>query len=141
MDHAERVAYLNGRIVPESEALISFRDSMALNGEGVYDTERTFEGRIFKLQEHLDRLWRSLAYLRIPPPLEMEELAEITKEVASRNYRVMQEDTWVSQRISRGTPIGCTILAFTCALAIASASTARSAGRIEGRVRLGRSAR
>ena len=101
----ERVTYINGRIVPDSDALISFRDSMAMNGEGVYDTERTFDGQVFKLREHLDRLARSLEYLRIEPPIAFDELEEITLEIARRNYEIVGEDLWVSQRISRGTPL------------------------------------
>ena len=65
----ERVARYRGAIVPESKVRISFRDSAAVRGEGVYDTERTFGGRIFRLEQHLDRLIdsaRALAFQSIP---------------------------------------------------------------------------
>jgi branched-chain amino acid aminotransferase len=105
MDTEERVAYYNGQILPESQVRIPFRDSAAIRGIGVYDTERTFAGKIFRLQEHLDRLWRSLAYVRIDPPIAQDELAAITEEVAARNLPIVGDDLWVSQRISRGAPI------------------------------------
>ncbi|MFN8592866.1 MAG: aminotransferase class IV [Thermomicrobiales bacterium] len=101
----ERVAYYNGQILPESQVRIPFRDSAAIRGVGVYDTERTFAGSIFKLQEHLARLWRSLAYVRIPPPLPQEELAAITAEVVAHNLPIEGRDLWVTQRISRGAPV------------------------------------
>jgi branched-chain amino acid aminotransferase len=98
----ERVAWYRGEIVPESQVRISFRDSAAVRGEGVYDTERTFDGRIFRLEQHLERLWRSMAYLGIAPPIERAELASITEEVARRNVEIVGDDVWVTQRVSRG---------------------------------------
>ena len=63
----ERVAYVNGKIVPESQAKVSINDVGFLYGDAVFDTTRTFGHRIFKLQEHLERLYRSLKYMRIDP--------------------------------------------------------------------------
>jgi len=100
----ERVAYYRGKIIPESQVLISFRDSAAIHGEGVYDTARTFGGRIFKLREHLDRLWRSMRYLRIEPPVSFQELEEISDEVARCNVAICKQDVWVTQRVSPGAP-------------------------------------
>lgn len=100
----ERVAWHRGEIIPESEVRISFRDAAAVRGEGVYDTERTFGGRVFRLDQHLDRLWRSMAYLGIEPPMERAELAAITHEVAGRNAEIAGDDVWVTQRVSRGVP-------------------------------------
>jgi hypothetical protein len=57
MADRERVAYFNGEIVPESQVLISFRDRSFKYGDGVFDMTRTFGGRIFRLQEHIDRLY------------------------------------------------------------------------------------
>lgn len=102
---AERVAYFNGTIMPESEVRIPFRDLGWMRAVAVYDTARTFGGAIFKLQAHLDRLWRSLNYARIPIPMPMADLAEATIEVARRNYDIVGGDIWVSQRISRGVPL------------------------------------
>jgi len=100
----ERVAWFRGEIRPEREVLISFRDGAAVHADGVYDTERTFRGRIFRLDQHLDRLWRSMAYVGIQPPITRAELAEITLEVARRNYEICGRDIWVTQRVSTGTP-------------------------------------
>ncbi|MBI2964672.1 MAG: hypothetical protein HYY34_00550 [Chloroflexi bacterium] len=69
----ERVAYINGKIVPESQALVSFRDRGFLYGDAVFDTTRTFGHRIFKLEQHIDRFFRSLKYVQIDPGLSPKE--------------------------------------------------------------------
>ena len=100
----ERVAYFNGSIVPESQVLLPFRDRGFLYGDAVFDTARTFGGRVFKLQEHVDRLYRSLRYTQIDPGLTAGEMKTITEEVLERNVPLLgeDEDYWVSQRVSRG---------------------------------------
>jgi branched-chain amino acid aminotransferase len=100
----QRVVYLNGRIVPESEALLPFRDRGVKYGDAVFDTTRTFGHKIFKLREHLERLYRSLRYLRIDPGLSLDEMAAVTENILSRNLPLLgpDDDYWVSQRITRG---------------------------------------
>ncbi|MGE0256040.1 MAG: aminotransferase class IV [Alphaproteobacteria bacterium] len=100
----QRVAYFNGAIVPESEVVLPFRDRGVKYGDAVFDTTRTFGHRIYRLGEHLDRLYRSLRYLRIDPGLSPAEMARATEEVVDRNLPLIakDEDYWVSQRITRG---------------------------------------
>lgn len=107
MSTAERVAYFNGAIVPESQVLVSFRDRSFKYGDGVFDMTRTFGGRIFKLREHLERFERSLKYVGIDPGVSMDELAAISEEVVARNLPLLPEgsDYWVGQRVSRGVDV------------------------------------
>jgi len=100
----QRVVYLNGTILPESEAVLPFRDRGVKYGDAVFDTTRTFGHRIFKLREHLERLYRSLRYVRIDPGLLLDDMAAITEDVVTRNLPLIgpDEDYWVSQRITRG---------------------------------------
>jgi branched-chain amino acid aminotransferase len=100
----ERVAYFNGRFVPESDVLIPFRDRGFMAGDAVFDTARTFRHKIFKLKEHIDRLYNSLRYIQIDPRVPPKELTAVTEEVIARNLHLIDadEDYWVSQRISRG---------------------------------------
>ncbi|MDF1586630.1 aminotransferase class IV [Marinimicrococcus flavescens] len=100
----ERIAYFNGRFVPESEVLVPFRDRSFIYGDGAFDLTRTFGHRLFKLREHVDRLYRSLRYLRIDPGMGPEEMCRITEEVFERNRHLLgaDDDYWVGQRISRG---------------------------------------
>ena len=104
MATANRIAYFNGRYLPEREVLVPFRDRGFKYGDAVFDTTRTFGHRVFKLAEHIERLYRSLRYLRIDPGLTPEALIEITGEVVRRNLPLLEpdEDYWVTQRVSRG---------------------------------------
>jgi branched-chain amino acid aminotransferase len=101
---SERIAYFNGRFVPESQVLIPFRDRGFKFGDAVFDTTRTFGHRIFKLREHVDRLYRSLRYLRIDPGLSPAAMIEVTDDVLRRNLPLLEpdDDYWVTQRVSRG---------------------------------------
>ena len=56
---AEWIAYVNGEYVPQSEAKLSIFDHGILYGDGVFDTCCTWNGYIFKLDQHVDRLFRS----------------------------------------------------------------------------------
>lgn len=100
----ERLAYVNGAFVPESEARISIHDLGFVYGDAVYDTARTFRGRLFKLSEHVERLYRSLRYLRIDPGLAPREMQRLTEDLVERNLPLLRagEDFWVTQRVSRG---------------------------------------
>ena len=100
----ERVCYFNGEIVPESRAVVSFRDRSFRYGDGAFDTTRTFGHRIFKLEEHIVRFYKTLRYLRIDPGMAPSEMKRRTEEVLARNLHLLgpDEDYWVFQRISRG---------------------------------------
>ena len=63
----ERVAWFNGKIVRESEVLIPFRDQGFLRGDAVFDMTRSFNGKAFRLAEHIARLYRSLQIPRHRP--------------------------------------------------------------------------
>ena len=99
-----RIAYFNGRLVPETQVVIPYRDRSFNRGDGCFDMTRTFDGRIFRLGEHVERLYRSLSYLGIDVGLEPKEMIAITEEVVERNesLRPAVGDWWVAQRISRG---------------------------------------
>lgn len=104
----QRVAYFNGDIVPEFDVRVSFRDRGFKYGDAVFDTTRSFGQRIFKLDEHLDRFYRSLRYLRLDPGLSKAEMARISEDVFARNRHLLgpDEDFWLSQRVSRGADPG-----------------------------------
>lgn len=100
----ERIVYHNGRYVPESQALVPFRDRSFTYGDGCFDMTRSFGHRIFRLKEHLDRFARSLRYLGIDPGMSMTEMASISEEVFERNRHLLgpDDDYWLGQRVSRG---------------------------------------
>ncbi len=100
----ERIIYLNGSFVPESEAKVSVLDSGFNAGDGVYDVTRTFGHKPFKLREHTERLFRSLQYTRIDCGMSLEEMEKTTLEVLERNKPLLREneDCALWQVVSRG---------------------------------------
>ncbi len=103
----QRVVYFNGDIVPEDEARLPFRDRGFRYGDAVFDMTRTFDKRIFRLKEHLDRFYKSLRYAQIDPGLDKREMTDITEDVLARNLHLLDEgeDYWVGQRVSRGVDV------------------------------------
>jgi branched-chain amino acid aminotransferase len=100
----ERVAWFNGKIVRESEVLIPFRDQGFTRGDAVFDMTRSFNGKAFRLEEHVRRLYRSLKYLDLDPGLSPAEMVAISTDVLDRNRHLLMagEDYWLAQRVSRG---------------------------------------
>ncbi len=100
----EFTAFFNGEWVPYSEVKIDPFDRGFLMGDSIYDVERTFDGKIFRLHAHMERLYRSLQYTRIDPGLTQDEMAEVTEEVVRRNegLRPPGSDWSVRQVVTRG---------------------------------------
>ena len=88
----ERFVYLNGAFVPQSEAKISVMDWGFSGGDGVYEATRTFGHELFRLEEHLDRLDRSLAYARIESGLSRDEIAQASRETVKQNTKTVGAD-------------------------------------------------
>lgn len=85
MQVLEGVAYVNGEYFKADEAKISIFDQGFLFGDGVFDTLIVKNGFIFKLDRHIDRLYRSAKAIKINPPLSKEELKEIIIETVRRS--------------------------------------------------------
>ncbi|MBI4337978.1 MAG: aminotransferase class IV [Chloroflexi bacterium] len=102
----ERVVYLNGKFVPESQATVSISDHGFTHGDAAFDTMRTFKGKVFKLKEHVERLYRSCKYAGIDPGISQGEMSRLTDEVVERNKHLLgpSDDFWVTQRVTRGVP-------------------------------------
>ena len=104
MSENKPVAFFNGQLLPETNVGISIRDRGFLYGDAVFDATRTFQGKTFKLREHVDRLFNSLRYLRIDPEMTKEDMISWSLKVVEHNYPLLPDgqDLWVMQRISRG---------------------------------------
>ena len=100
----ERMAWFNGELMPESEVRISFRDRGWLFGDTAFDVARTFGGKPFRLREHVERLYRTLAYMQVDPGMTPDEMCRVSEQVLEANRPLLQPDRdyWVGQRISRG---------------------------------------
>lgn len=76
--------YLNGSYVPYEQALIPFEDRGMLFADGIYEVVRAYNGRLFEMEAHLERMVASAAELRLALPTALE-LAEIVRGVLARS--------------------------------------------------------
>ncbi len=80
-----RYCYLNGDIIPESEAKVSIFDIGMLRGFGIYEALTTLNGKVFMCDDHLARFRRSAQFLDIPVPVSDEEIVRIMYELVEKN--------------------------------------------------------
>jgi branched-chain amino acid aminotransferase len=96
--------YLNGKLVPGKEAVISVFDHGFLYGDGIYETMRVYDGVTFMLDEHLRRLYRTASLIGLTIPLDTDSLKKSVYETLIANSL---RDAYVRLTISRGYgPIG-----------------------------------
>ncbi len=100
----ERQVYISGRMVPESSATISIFDSAILLGDCITESTRTFRHTPFRLDDHINRLYKSLKVCRVNPGLTPEQMTAATLEVLEANRALMgpDDDCWIVHNISRG---------------------------------------
>ena len=80
-----RTIFLNDRLVPEAEARISVFDHGLLYGDGVFEGLRSYGGRVFRLDAHLDRLWASARAICLEIPLAKEAMAQAVIDTLAAN--------------------------------------------------------
>ncbi len=80
-----RIAYINGRYLPRSEARVSFEDRGYLFADGVYEVCEVRGGRLIDERRHMERLLRSLHELQIALPMKLPALSVVLHEVVRRN--------------------------------------------------------
>ena len=104
MTTASHLVYLNGDFVPADEAKISIFDAAVMLGDMVTESTRTFAHRPFKLEEHIDRLYKSLKVTRINPGMTPGEMHELSLRVLETNLPKVAPgmDLWLVHNISRG---------------------------------------
>ncbi|MBF7083435.1 branched-chain-amino-acid transaminase [Desulfallas sp. Bu1-1] len=93
------IIYLNGQYVPEEQAVVSVFDHGLLYGDGVFEGIRAYHNRVFKLQEHLVRLYESARTLALEIPLSIEEMQEVVLETLRRNNL---RDAYIRLVVTRG---------------------------------------
>ena len=95
------IVYLNGQFIQEEKATISILDRGFLFGDGVYEAIPVYQGHLFGLQQHLNRLEISLAAIKIPSPLPSEEWEDILHELLVLN-QTQHADQGLYLQITRG---------------------------------------
>ncbi|GBE46606.1 D-alanine aminotransferase [bacterium BMS3Bbin11] len=90
--------YLNGKYLPATDASVSIFDRGFIFGDGVYEVIPVYGGRLFRLQQHLDRLRYSLGEIRLPAPLSDEAITLMFEHLL--NDRI--DDASIYLQITRG---------------------------------------
>ncbi|MGD0080318.1 MAG: branched-chain-amino-acid transaminase [Methanoregula sp.] len=93
------IIYYDGRYLPDDQAKVSVFDHGFLYGDGVFEGIRAYNGRIFRLKEHIDRLYDSAQTIDLHPPISKEELTEAICETLRRNILM---DAYIRPIITRG---------------------------------------
>jgi len=93
------IIYVNGRYLPKNQAAISVYDHGLLYGDGIFEGIRVYRGRIFKLEQHMDRLWRSAEGIRLTIPISRKEMIEIQRECIRVNNLY---DAYIRLLVTRG---------------------------------------
>lgn len=93
------IVYLNGEFLPLTEAKISVLDRGFIFGDGVYEVIPAYGKKLFRLQEHLQRLDNSLQGIKLPNPLRHSQWTEALETLITRNSG---EDQSVYLQVTRG---------------------------------------
>jgi len=91
--------YLDGEFVPAERAAVSVFDHGFLYGDGVFEGIRAYEGRVFRLEDHVRRLFDSAQAIMLSIPLSQEEMALAIRETLRKNNL---RDAYVRPIVSRG---------------------------------------
>jgi branched-chain amino acid aminotransferase len=84
---SEPMAFLNGRWIPEAMAVVPVADAGFIQGTAIAEQLRTFKGKLFKLEQHVARLFHSLQILGIDPGMKLNEVSWVAEELILRNFR------------------------------------------------------
>jgi branched-chain amino acid aminotransferase len=109
---SEPILYVNGEFCRRADAKISVFDHVILYGDGVYDTMCAYNNRVFKLNEHLDRLYESAHAIKLTIPHTKDEVKDIILDTVRRNRL---QSAYVKIVVTRGvgaqpllSPYNCT---------------------------------
>jgi len=93
------IIYLDGSFVSKEDAKISVYDHGLLYGDGIFEGLRVYNGRIFKLEEHTDRLFESAKSIMLTIPLTKDEMNAAHVETVKRNGL---RDVYIRTLVTRG---------------------------------------
>ncbi len=85
----EPIAYLKGKFVPASECVLPIYDLGIVLGAAVTDFLRTFHQRPYRMEDHVQRFYRSCKYARIDPPVDLQESVDISEKLLAENSRLL----------------------------------------------------
>lgn len=79
------IIYKDGSYVPKEQAVVSVFDHGLLYGDGIFEGIRAYHNRVFKMREHIDRLYESAKTLMLDIGMSKEEMTEVVLETLRRN--------------------------------------------------------
>ncbi len=91
--------YIDGKFYTKENAKISVYDHGLLYGDGVFEGIRAYNGRIFRLDEHIDRMYDGAKAIMLKPPVSKEKMKEIIKETLRKNNL---KDAYIRPIMTRG---------------------------------------
>ncbi|MBZ5640041.1 MAG: branched-chain-amino-acid transaminase [Acidobacteriia bacterium] len=95
----QALVYVDGKMVPKGEAVVSVFDHGFLYGDGVFEGIRVYEGNVFRLRQHIDRLYESAKTIALDIPMSREEMIQATLETVAAN---LKKDVYIRLVVSRG---------------------------------------
>jgi branched-chain amino acid aminotransferase len=95
----ELYVYVNGQLIEKDKACISVMDHGLLYGDGVFEGIRAYNGVVFRLREHIERLYDSANYIRLSIPLKKEHMIQAVLETLRKNRL---RDAYIRLLITRG---------------------------------------
>ena len=87
-----RLVYMNGEFLPESEAKVSIFDSALMFGDMVFEMTRSFNKKQFKLREHIERIYTGIKILQIPLKMTMDEMEKAVYETIEKNDSIFLDE-------------------------------------------------
>ena len=99
MTQKEGLVYVDGQFLPKREAKVSVYDHGFLYGDGVFEGIRTYNGRVFKLDEHIKRLYESAKSMELSIPISEEDMKKTILETIGRSGL---KDAYVRVVVTRG---------------------------------------
>lgn len=96
---SEQLIFLNGEFVSKKDAVVSVYDHGFLYGDGVFEGVRVYEGNVFRLQEHIDRLYDSAKSIMLSVPYSKQEMSGLVVETLRRNELL---NAYIRVVVSRG---------------------------------------
>lgn len=92
--------FINNKFYPEKDAKISVFDHGLLYGDGVFETLRTYNGRVFKIDEHIERLFHSAKQINLEIPYKKSELKNAINSAIRKNK---VREAYIRVTVTRGT--------------------------------------
>ena len=99
MDRDGELLYLNGTIMPSAEGTISVEDRGFQFGDGIYEVIKVISGRLVYLEDHLERLRRSLAEIDMPTAVDQHPFADVLPDLVTQ---AGLETGFVYMQVTRG---------------------------------------